>query len=279
MAKSNSMYTTFGENTMGVNVNFQNYINSLIRTNKVLSYEDERALILKAKNGDEKAKTKVLMSNILYYYKVARHYHAKFPNLGIEDLFSEIYMGAEKSFDSFDLKHQARFISWATGYMKNAVIDYARRHLKLVKVPIGFFKKANQYFKLSDKLGKLNAKESLDLSEFEASGLEKNYLKDSQISNTDVVDYEDNKVSIVANKESAEEDYEKEELKRVIRKALNLLDEKEKDIVVKAFGIDSPKMPITSIANEYQTNNRRINLIINASLKKMKNAEIREYQK
>jgi DNA-directed RNA polymerase sigma subunit (sigma70/sigma32) len=57
------------------------------------------------------------------------------------------------------------------------------------------------------------------------------------------------------------------------------LDEKEKDIIVKAFGIDSPKMPITSIANEYQTNNRRINLIINASLKKMKNAEIREYQK
>ena len=71
--------------------------------------------------GDEKAREKLIVHNLRLVSHIVRKYYASSPNQ--EDLISIGTIGLVKSVDSFDAKNGARFATYATKCIQNAMLS------------------------------------------------------------------------------------------------------------------------------------------------------------
>lgn len=247
-------YVTFFKNEKVESNKTKNYINEIIEKNQILSPEEERKLFVQAKKaskrGNQELKNKFLLSNTLFFFKVARHYNFKFPNLKSEDLFGEIYLGASKAFDTYKTEYNSRFINWAVGYLKNSVFDYARKNNIIIKIPTRIFKN-----------GKI------------PENMENHKLESYNIySNTEIDDCKN--ISI----ESAEDSFIRKELSKIINEEINKLTEIEKNVISLYFGMEQPKMSKTSICNKLNITSKKLENTLIRAFKKLKETKIKDYK-
>lgn len=89
----------------------------------VLTREEERALALRAREGDCAARNRLIESNLRYVLKVIfkRWRLDRFPGLQFGDLISEGCMGLIKALRTFDPSREARFLSYADSAIKQSV--------------------------------------------------------------------------------------------------------------------------------------------------------------
>lgn len=234
---------TFTRNNQLESNKTKEFISNVIKDNHVLSIDEEKKLFKKAKResrkGNLELKNKFLMSNALFFHKVAKHYNSKFPNLSQDDLFNEIYLGAYKAFDTYKSEYNNRFITWASGYMKNFIFDYIRKNNKIVKIPTRIFK--NQEI------------ENLPLESYYEHNIYKN------------VEFND-----VYKTNNFEKNVVNDELKKVVEKELNKLTDKERKVLKMYFGINSAKFNKTTICNNLHLSQKEIGDLIKSSLNKLK---------
>jgi RNA polymerase primary sigma factor len=125
-----------------------------IRKIKILSAEEERALIVKAKNGDEEAFRHIIIANQRLVVREALKYYFKGDNF--LDLINEGNKGLIEALRKFDLARENRFFTYALWWVRSEIRRYLSKNQNLISLPDIFFndylnfKKA--YFKLSKKL-------------------------------------------------------------------------------------------------------------------------------
>lgn len=120
----------------------------------VLSPEEEKELIIKAKNEDEKAFQKIIVSNQKLVVKEALKYYFKEDNF--LDLVNEGNKGLIEALKRFDPARENRFYTYALWWVRSEIRRYLSKNQKIISFPDIFynnylnFKKV--YFKLSKKL-------------------------------------------------------------------------------------------------------------------------------
>lgn len=125
-----------------------------IKKIKILSPEEERALIIRAKNGDEEAFRAIIVANQRLVVREALKYYFKGDNF--LDLINEGNKGLIEALKKFDLKRENRFFTYALWWVRSEIRRYLSKNQNLISLPDIFyndylnFKKA--YFKLSKKL-------------------------------------------------------------------------------------------------------------------------------
>lgn len=250
-------FITFLKNEKVETNQTKNYINQILEKNQILTPDEEKKLFIKAKRyskkGNDELKNKFLLSNTLFFFKVARHYNYKFPNLKSEDLFGEIYLGASKAFDTYKVEYNSRFINWAVGYLKNSVFDYARRNNIIIKIPTRIFK---------------NGKAPEDLEIIDKHNAEQYNV----YSNTEI-----DECSNIAV-ESIEDTFIRGELKKVIVEEVKKLPKIEKEVVCSCFGIEQPKISKVSIGNKFNISQKEVNDTLNKALKRLRKTKIKDYK-
>lgn len=129
------------------------YFHSVNKT-PVLTPEEEKELITKAKAGDEKAFEKIIIANQKLVVKEALKYYFKEDNF--LDLVNEGNKGLIEALKRFDLSRQNRFYTYAMWWVRSEIRRYLSKNQRLISFPDIFyndylnFKKA--YFKMSKKL-------------------------------------------------------------------------------------------------------------------------------
>ena len=85
----------------------------------MLSREEERELLTKAKQGDINARNKIVMANQRFVIKIAKQY----ANRGIpfEDLISEGNIGLIHAVEKFDLSKDCHFLTYAVWWIRQAI--------------------------------------------------------------------------------------------------------------------------------------------------------------
>lgn len=98
-----------------------------IRKSHPLSTSEEYDLWCKMRQGDERARTKLISSNLRYVVTIAK----KFQTSGtpLEDLIMAGSLGLTKAADLFDASLGFRFITFATWHIKNEVRKAAYDHI------------------------------------------------------------------------------------------------------------------------------------------------------
>ena len=94
-----------------------------------LSAKTERELFIKAKEGDEAARTKLIEHNLRLVAHIVRKYY--FSSKNQDDLISIGSIGLVKAIDSFDFSNGARFATYGAKCIQNEILMYFRAQKKL----------------------------------------------------------------------------------------------------------------------------------------------------
>lgn len=120
----------------------------------ILSPEEEKTLIFKAKAGDEEAFKKIIVANQKLVVKEALKYYFKEDNF--LDLVNEGNKGLIEALKRFDSARENRFYTYALWWVRSEIRRYLSKNQKIISFPDIFynnylnFKKV--YFNLNKKL-------------------------------------------------------------------------------------------------------------------------------
>lgn len=125
-----------------------------------LNTEEERELMLMAKNGDKSAKDRIIKSNVRFIVAKAKIL-ARDSGVPVEDLISEGILALYEAFENFNPKKNVRFLSYAKPYVDKAMYSYIKSYKILSHMPTISRKDMVKIIMLYQKLGREPSEEEV----------------------------------------------------------------------------------------------------------------------
>ncbi|MCR5761613.1 MAG: RNA polymerase sigma factor RpoD/SigA [Sphaerochaetaceae bacterium] len=198
----------------------------------LLNREQEYDLAIKAKNGDREARAKLVESNSRFVISIAKQFQGR--GLPLSDLISEGNVGLLVAIDKFEPETGNHFISYAIWWIRQSILKALNEKSRMVRLPANKIKDADIYG--------INVT-SLD---------------------TPINDEEDSSLGdvIQSSEDSPEDTVVEQSLTEAIDKALSSFDEKERDIIIRRFGLHNTEpMSLQEIGTLYGVTKERIRQI------------------
>lgn len=109
------------------------YMNEINRI-PLLSRETEMELALKAKNGDETARARLIEANSRFVVSIAKKYQNR--GLPLEDLISEGNIGLITALDKFEPETGNHFISYAVWWIRQSILKAIGDKSRMIRLPM-----------------------------------------------------------------------------------------------------------------------------------------------
>lgn len=256
----------------------ENYLRD-VKKYKVLSREEERDLIAKAKQGDDTAKDNLICCNIrLVASIVLKHYrNREIPEL---DLIQEGTLGVMKALEKYDLNTNYKFSTyayhWIKQYIERALLTKGRN----IYLPINMQYKMKEYKKKVSKFENNYKRKPTPEEIASITGYDKNTIQLIEANLSDSISYdaqintdEDNSfLDLISDENNTPDEICLEvSQKQILFKAINEagLTEREKDVIKRRFGFYGKIQTLESIGKIYNLSRERVRIIEKNALKKL----------
>ena len=248
----------------------------------LLTYDEEYEIALKAKNGDKKAREKLINANLRFVVSVAKKFRGQ--GMPLEDLINEGNIGLMTAVDKFEPEKGYHFISYAVWWVRQAILKALAEQSRPVRLPLNRSNELIQIVRAKNDL--IHNKGISDPSVDEiaaASGLDVTLVKNLLEVTRDMISFDSpikgdeegdsSYFDFVEDKaQSPEEDVVKHMMEKDVRGLLSVLGEKERDIIEKRYGFNGNEpMSLKAIGDEYNLTKERIRQIEKAALQKLRN--------
>lgn len=128
---------------------------SELAESKLLTADEEKELAYLVQQGDEKARQKMIESNLRLVIAVAKRYSNK--DVSLPDLISEGNLGLMQAVEKFDPEMNYRFSTYAVWWIRHAIERDIMNTGRAVRLPIHLHKAINRVLKTQRELSaKLN---------------------------------------------------------------------------------------------------------------------------
>ncbi len=252
----------------------------------LLTAEEEHDLAVKIKQGDSQAKDRFIKANLKLVVSVSK----KKIGCGIPflDLIQEGNIGLIKAVDRFDPEKGYRFTTYATWWIKQALQRAIAEQSHTIRIPMHMADSLNKLVALQKRFTQEHGREPKpeELSKILNFSLSKvNYLLNATrepISfETPVGEEKDSCFGEFIADDSIElpEDVAMQiSLRESMYKALDLLDEKERDVLMLRFGLtDGRARTLDEVGKAFGVTRERIRQIEQKALKKLNHPSRKKY--
>lgn len=237
---------------------------------KVLSHCEMLELFKEYQNGDLSAKEKLVNGNLKLVLSILRKYNRRVDNL--DDLFQIGVVGLIKAVDNFDLKHEVKFSTYAVLMIEGEIKRYIRDNNSL-RISRSIKDLAYRVLLFKEEYIQENGKEPST----------EEIAKNLNVSNYDVVEallslkepdslyepiYNDGGDTIYLM-DQIEDKKENKDIDSLIsmRKALNKIKKREKNILISRFIVGKTQM---EIANELMISQAQVSRLEKNAIKNVK---------
>lgn len=256
-------------------------LNSYLKDiNKIpmLSREEEIEVAKKAAKGDSKAKEKLVTANLRFVVSCAKQYQGQ--GIPLIDLISEGNIGLQEAVDKFDVNKGFKFISYAVWWIRQAIMHSLNEHSRLLRLPRSQILQLNQITKASKEFEQSNGrlpstKELSDLVEIDESKVEQLLnlnIKPTSYDNP-IGEESGTLIDLIPNQniENTDTTLFKESKQKEINSILNLLTDREHDILIMYFGLNGDSLTLYEIADKFGLTHERTRQIKNNAINKLQN--------
>jgi RNA polymerase primary sigma factor len=257
----------------------QHYL-QMIGRHDLLTKEEEFELARRIREGDKDALDHLVNANLRFVVSVAK----KFLNQGLSymDLIAEGNIGLITAAKRFDERRDFRFISYAVWWIRQAIQKAIAEQTNTVRLPIN---RSQQAQKIKRTALQLEQKHGRPVQEDEiAEQLQLTTRKMGQIRaasrpmvSLDQSMYDDDvslsETLVDPEDLNPEDGFVQDELHKEMFEALDLLSPRERDIVMRYYGLgDMETSSLEAIGQDIHLSRERVRQIRNQALKKMRQA-------
>lgn len=247
----------------------------------LLTYEEEYELALKAKNGDRKARERLINSNLRFVVSVAKKFRGQ--GMALEDLIDEGNIGLMTAVDKFEPEKGYHFISYAVWWVRQAILKALAEQSRPVRLPLNRSNELIQIVRAKNELMHSGEGEPSVEKIAEKTGLDKALVKNLLDVTREMISFdspikgdeegESSYFDFVEDRsQSPEEDVMNHMMEKDVRTLLSVLGEKERDIIEKRYGFNGNEpMSLKAIGDQYNLTKERIRQIEKSALLKLRN--------
>ena len=256
----------------------------------LLPVEEEVELSQKIRKGDRRALDKLVRANLRFVVSVAKQYQNQ--GLSLPDLINEGNVGLIKAAEKFDETRGFKFISYAVWWIRQTILQALAEQSRIVRLPLNQVSAVNKITKAMTKFEQeYERKPSADeLSELVNELPEK--ISDSlrasgrhvSVDAPFIEGEENSLLDVMTNPDSpmADKGLVSESLSTEIDRALGVLNEREKQIIERSFGINNqPEMTLEEIGETFGLTRERVRQIREKAIRKLRsgsrNSLLRSY--
>ena len=246
----------------------------------LLSRKEEIKLAEAAANGDQKAKDDLVNHNLRLVVSIAKRYMGR--GLTLLDLIQEGNMGLIKAVDKYDVSKGFKFSTYATYWIKQAISRAVMDQARNIRIPVHIIELMSNIKKVERDFQQAHGREPKEAEVAAVLGIEVKkvkeaytWMKDTTSLDIMVGDDEDTTVGSFIEDESVVPAFtaiEENDRTTAIRNILDTLNDREKMVIVRRFGIGLDRAEtLDEIGKELGLSRERIRQIEAAALRKLRN--------
>lgn len=247
----------------------------------LITAETESELCIRIKQGDGKALHQLINANLRFVVSVAKQYQNQ--GVSLSDLINEGNVGLITAAQRFDETKGFKFISYAVWWIRQAIIQALAEHSRLIRLPLNKVALNNKIMRANNFLEQQLEREPLakevadhlGVELFEIEGVLHATQKCTSIDAPIQHDEEATLAELLEDRQLAGAEQTmiyRESLKKDIDLHLNLLSERQRNILKLYFGIGvSEPYSLEDIAAHYRLTRERVRQIKDKALTILRN--------
>jgi RNA polymerase primary sigma factor len=204
----------------------------------------------------------LLEGNLRFVITVAKQYQGQ--GVDFSDLVAEGNIGLMKAIQSFDWTKNLRFISYAVWWIRQSILQSLNEHSRTIRIPVNVIQDLYKEKKRTDKTGEriddrfANLPSTINLQ-------------------TQINEDGDTLIDLIVNKDSDMPDEifnNGEQLKDGLFSIMNILDERERQIIEDYYGISGTPRTLEDIGSDFSLTKERVRQIKEKALRKLRNESV-----
>lgn len=221
----------------------QLYLNEIGQT-PLLTAEEELYFGRLALQGDEKARNRMIASNLRLVVKIARRYLNR--GLAFLDLIEEGNLGLIRAVEKFDPERGFRFSTYATWWIRQTIERAIMNQTRTIRLPVHVVKELNVYLRAAKELAKkedkpINPEEIAKMVDKPVADVKRMLALNEHMTSIDSpIGHDSDKpmLDILVDENSLDPAklHSNRDLSATVGKWLAQLNEKQREVIMRRFG-------------------------------------------
>lgn len=224
-----------------------------IRKTKPMSKDEEIKAVKDMMNGDNEARNKLVMANMKFILAVALNY--KNAPMPVEDLLNEGVIGFCKGLETYDPDRGNRVITYCKDWTRAAITQAIHEKSNVIRIPVNKINEVTKMKKENRTDGKLQG----------IAGMNTFVNIDGTVGGEDGGRFAD----IIPDTKEDVNLAEQAKMNKMAHDFLDMLPEKQREVMKQIYGIDGEAVPVSQIAEKKSVTASNINRIKAAALRKI----------